>query len=519
MEIEAIEIILIAAIVIFQFISFFGTLVKLRQFKRAILKSKYLKLLRINVPEEDLKNSNIQTLLSNLKKYDFSTPVYDEYGNEVVTNTKSLIEINLISYSQPSNKEFNKLLKDINSYLIRNYISSPDFNLIRDIANRHTDTIEEEISTSVSVPLYLGLMGTMLGIVIGLFSMSDLSGVEGFSDDGLSNGITILLGGVKIAMIGSFTGLLLTIVNSALVFKRSKIAVDKKKNEFFSFIQIELLPTLTKDLSSVVELMQRNLMKFNSDFNSNLSGLKQLFDTSYKTMALQKNLIESIDKTKVSEITRYNVKVLQELNIAMNEFEKFNECFSAINSTIVSSYQLSNKLDSILGRTDNFEKIANNLDDKLTKGDSLLAFLSTHFVDLENHKNLVRNSVADVSHGISDVFKELKDHIQASSKNVKDFTVDEVNILTRLISESHNGLNNLTYLESLNKEVIAIKKNSATQNHKIKDQLDTLNNNLNKTLKELKEISTAKGPRRSPSIKKRLIHFIQPKKSKSPNEG
>jgi len=519
MEIEAIEALVIFTIVVFQVLSFSSTIIKIGQFNRSILIPSHLRLLKINVPTEDLKNSNLVTLLSNLNKYDLNIPVYDEYGNELVSKSKNTIEINLISYSHPSSDAFNKLLKDINSYLLRNYISTPDFNLIKDITDRHTDTIEEEINTSVSVPLYLGLMGTMLGIVIGLFSMSDLSGVGSFSDDNLSEGISILLGGVKIAMIGSFTGLLLTIINSAWFFKKSKIAVDKKKNEFFSFIQIELLPTLTKDFSSVVELMQRNLMKFNSDFNSNLRGLKQLFDTSYKTMALQKELIESIDKAKVSEISRYNVKVLQELNIAIQEFEKFNDCFSAINSTIVSSYQLTNKLDSILDRTGNFEKIANNLDDKLTKSDSLLAFLSTHFIDLDNHKNLVRNSVAEVSHGISDVFKELKENIRSSSKELKDFTVEEVNILTRLISESHNGLKNLTYLESLNKEVISIKANSADQSVQIKNQLNSLNNNLNRALKELKELSVSAGGHKKKSLKNKLLDFIAVNKSQNKHEG
>jgi hypothetical protein len=519
MKIEAIEIFLVFVIVVLQLASFIQTVNKIISFSNSVLSSSFFKLLKLNVPVQDLQRLDLDGLRRNIKSYNHAIPEVDVDGNEVFISKEGTVEINLISYGQQSNKSFNQLIKNINSYLLRNHNSSPDFNLIKDMVERHTDTIEEEINSSVSVPLYLGLMGTMLGIVIGLFSMSDLAGLEGFSDDNLTSGISILLGGVKIAMIGSFVGLLLTIINSAWFFKRGKILVDKRKNDFYSFIQIELLPTLTKDFSSVVDLMQRNLMKFNSDFNSNLQGLKQVFDSSYKTMVLQKSLIDSIDKAKVSEMTQYNVKVLKELNIAMNEFEKFNECFSSINRTIESSYSLTNKLDSILIRTGNFEKIAENLDDKLTKSDELIRFLSEHFADLENHKNMVRNSVADVSHGISDVFKDLKDVIKSSGQEVKDFTVEEVNILNKLISESHNGLKNLTYLESLNKEVIAIKSNSVAQNDKIKIQLDSLNSNLNRALKELKDLSVFAVTPKKKSIRERFGNILGSNKTRNNHEG
>lgn len=72
-------------------------------------------------------------------------------------------------------KETSSLLRDviktINNYLKKNKGGAADFHLIKDIVERHTDSLDEEINHKLPVPIYLGLMGTVLGIIIGLFSL------------------------------------------------------------------------------------------------------------------------------------------------------------------------------------------------------------------------------------------------------------------------------------------------------------------------------------------------------------
>jgi hypothetical protein len=93
----------------------------------------------------------------------------------------------------------------------------------------------------------------------------------------LNDGIGLLIGGVKIAMIASFSGLLFTIFNSGWAFKGARILVESRKNDFYTFIQIELLPIINQGLASTLESLQRNLMKFNGEFTSNLSQLSGIF--------------------------------------------------------------------------------------------------------------------------------------------------------------------------------------------------------------------------------------------------
>ena len=59
------------------------------------------------------------------------------------------------------------IISSLNKYLINNKGAVSDFHLMKDIVDRNCDAKEEEIHTQIPVPLYLGLTGTMLGILIG----------------------------------------------------------------------------------------------------------------------------------------------------------------------------------------------------------------------------------------------------------------------------------------------------------------------------------------------------------------
>ncbi len=240
----------------------------------------------------------------------------------------------------------------------------------------------------------------------------------------LNDGISLLIGGVKIAMIASFSGLLLTIINSGWAFKGSRSLMETKKNDFYTFIQIELLPIINQGLASTLESLQRNLLKFNEEFTVNLGQLSGIFDSNTKTITAQKELLDAIDKTKMSEMTRYNVKVMQQLEISVSQFEKFNGYMTNVNLFVANSQLIVNRTNELLARTDNFKVIADNLSSKLNQSQQLLEFLSAHFNKLEEHKEFASNAVADVGHAISSSFKDLQEHIQNSSEQVKEFTVE-----------------------------------------------------------------------------------------------
>ena len=137
------------------------------------------------------------------------------------------IEVTLIT-SDKNNNVLDKVLESTNTYLIRNKGAVSDFNLIKDIVDRNSDAVDQEINTLMSIPLYLGLMGTMLGIVIGLFFMPSIS------DKNFENAIDLLIGSVKIGMIASFMGLLFTVLLTGYFYKGAKAIAESTKNDFFT---------------------------------------------------------------------------------------------------------------------------------------------------------------------------------------------------------------------------------------------------------------------------------------------
>jgi len=507
MKIEFIETILVCAIVSIQLLVFVRTFFKIRLFKRIIPSINSLFVTKVNVPVSDLESLSPKELLENIDSYkDAQTEHSSEEGFEKIEdedlfNNSQLsnvdietTEVNIIELDGKPNRIFENILFSVNNYLIRNRGASSDFNLMKDIVERNTDAVEEDINLSVGTPLYLGLMGTMMGIVIALFNMPDLGVELGTEQTGrtLDEGIAMLIGGVKIAMIASFMGLMLTIINSGWVFKGSRSYSEARKNEFYTFVQIELLPIINQGLASTLESLQRNLLQFNNEFSRNLKGLTGVFDSNRSAIREQKELLDAIDKAKVSEMTKYNVAVLKQLDLSVGKFEKFNAFLSNTTQFVENSQLIVTKSNELLARTDNFKTIAENLDSKLNQSQQLLTFLSEHFHKLEEHKEFTSNTVADVGHSISETFKELKEHIQNSSEAVKQFTIDETEALKNALSESKTNLVNLEHLSTLKTDVSQFKNSSATQGERLKLTIEDLNRNMAKAIVILEQIENKK---------------------------
>jgi hypothetical protein len=534
MKFETVEIIILCVIVTIQLYVFTRTFIQIGIYRTIIPSVTSLKITKILIPVKDLQNLSPKEILANIIYYkdisqnDSKIKVSDGDSNNRensliletanTNNDTERTEVNIIESEEQSNHILSNILFSINNYLIRNRGAASDFNLIKDIVERNTNAVEEDINLSIGVPLYLGLMGTMFGIVIGLFNMPDLSLVldTKAKDVMLNDGISLLIGGVKIAMIASFWGLMLTIINSGWVFKGSRSLSEARKNDFYTFVQIELLPIINQGLASTLESLQRNLIRFKDDFTIQLSGLSKtvgkmdgVFEKSNEALDKQKLILDSIDKSKVSEMTRYNVKVLQQLDVSVAQFEKFNGYMNNVTLFVENSQSIVNRTNELLARTDNFKTIADNLDSKLNQSGKLLEFLSSHFMKLEEHKEFTSNAVADVGNAISETFKELKEHIHKSSELMKNFTVDELELLKSALSESKTNLSNLEHLSTLKTDVGLFKNSSASQGERLRQSVEKLNENMAKSIAILEEIEHSSFSSKAKGISTSIINIFK----------
>lgn len=126
-----------------------------------------------------------------------------------------------------ANPFFRDIKETINKYIAGNSNSVMDFQIFKDTVDRQCDSIENQIESQTPVPLYLGLAGSMIGIIIGLITLV----VDGSFSQLLSGdkesllGIGSLLLAVAIAMIASLCGIVLT------VFTTSKYKESRSKAE------------------------------------------------------------------------------------------------------------------------------------------------------------------------------------------------------------------------------------------------------------------------------------------------
>lgn len=148
----------------------------------------------------------------------------------------------------------------------------------------------DQATAKISFPTHLGLMGTFCGLFMGISTfLLGFDGADGITDDSIKN----LLLGVLVSMSTSFLGLLLTTVNNALYGEAQK-NVEETKNEFFDFVQTELMPSLDVSLVSAISKLHVTVDKFEPSFERVIKKFQTTFDscTSAFGSAFEQNVKE-----------------------------------------------------------------------------------------------------------------------------------------------------------------------------------------------------------------------------------
>lgn len=273
--------------------------------------------------------------------------------------------------SQHNNVILHVIISSINKYLINNKGAVSDFHLMKDIVDRNCDAKEEEIHTQIPVPLYFGLVGTMLGILIGVGFLVFGGGLNDLLNTGSGNGaegIETLLGGVALAMFSSIIGIVLTTFGSHLT-KNAKTEVEKNKNTFLSWMQAELLPNISNNTSSALVKMTGNLSKFNETFSLNSQNLGKTLSKVNESFKNQAVLMKSINQLKIGDIATANIDVYDKLKNSTNEIGVFAKYLQKSNEYLESIQALNQKLDNYENRT----QIIENAGNFFKKNETLLA--------------------------------------------------------------------------------------------------------------------------------------------------
>lgn len=349
------------------------------------------------------------------------------------------------------------VIKTINNYLRKNKGGAADFHLMKDIVERHCDSIDEEINHKLPVPIYLGLMGTVMGIIIGLFSLNFQFDPETQSLNGqlFVESVSGLINGVKLAMICSLVGLAMTTVLSSWLYRGAKAKLEEQKNMLYDFIQTKLLPQMSKDAASTILALQANLEKFNSSFEENIEGFGGIMDDIHKSFDSQVKLQKELKKMDISQVANLNTNVLAQLRSSMTEFEKFTQYLGQMNTFVRSTAKLTDSINDQLQRTEAVETIVEAMEGNIQKNQLVMEKLRV-FLERVNEQHAVAQAAGEIDSAMSQAISELRSHAEEQIRSIKTYTTEATADLHELVTSERGHLKSLDKLSNLDKLVSAI---------------------------------------------------------------
>lgn len=355
-----IEIVLIIGVIIYQFyIS--GRIYKSINQLKEIFRN------RLSVISGYIERSNLNKNETAIKDIVFTDPGKDTSSDDKRPDRKTV----RISITDTSGTGTIQTIKEyINLYLLNNYGAAVNFSIIKDIIDREVDVKDEEISNSLPTPLYLGLAATMIGIIFGLFAMPESNGQH------FAEGIDALINGVKLAMLGSLSGLACTTILSSFIYKNAKRQISKEKNEQISYLQATLLPELIKSEDTGVSGLKASLDRFARVATDISDNVLVAVNKSNENILLQQEVIDKVSNLDVLKISETNLELFNRLESNMSAFNKFSEYVSLMS-------QISDNLKDFASRTKNIDNVINQIELTLQENDRLSRFLTSHFEKIE----------------------------------------------------------------------------------------------------------------------------------------
>ena len=181
---------------------------------------------------------------------------------------------NLTLIAEPEDSEnAREMVSEINDYIVKTN-GAVEYSAIKDKTERKIDSLFEFATSKVSFPTYLGLMGTFFGVYIGLkcFNAGLGQGDGGITDQMVKE----LIGGIIVSMVTSLVGLFLMTLSNIHASRVQK-KVDAQKDEFFEFVQMEVIPSLGTNISSSLNRLRSTIGKFEPSFRAVIEEFKEAF--------------------------------------------------------------------------------------------------------------------------------------------------------------------------------------------------------------------------------------------------
>lgn len=326
---------------------------------------------------------------------------------------------------------YNEILNKINMYTSENS-DSIDFNEMKDIANRISDKELQAATSNTASPMYIGLMGTYIGVAFGLFQLVySMANDSGKMFD--SNAVYIFIGGVIVAMMTSFFGLVFTTINNRFASEVTKI-LEGQRDRFYIFLQSKILPVLPSTLAQTLkEELQRSIGALgntigtlDSTVRSLNTDLKSTFEVITSEFGEKLTLSLSTIQEVVSSLTTSATSYVESM-------KKQDEILTKMNSPAFTSVlnKISKTVDSCAEISGTIERIEETANDILVKQDKSSELQSSLIVA----QNALFTTQNTASENIIKLEEKLSEDTVRLHEQLNEISVDAQQRLNTLLAE------------------------------------------------------------------------------------
>ena len=454
------DIILILALVGLQVLVFLNVFFKIKSYKRFFPSS---------FQEIEIKKFFItKAVLSEPDQFDI---YLDSLSNEVqiIEESENAEEVELLvipNSTKAYHSHFSEVIKSTNAYLCKNKGASADFGILKDTCERHLEKVDNEIGNLINVPLYIGLGGTFVGIIIGLWGIDFNALTNGTSATISTDSIAQLIHGVIAAMFASLMGLAFTVINSALVYKPAAYKNDTDKNHYYDFLQRELLPILhigvSKALGSFKDVLNHFIMKF----GENMDDYKDSGLLLNENLQKQQAVLEEINNLSLTRTATKIAEVFADLKESAEHLEKFQAYQKGLNGYVDKTEKVAHDMNVIIEQFKDFnvnlKAISNNSVATIELQKQFKDSLEKHFPTINDHREVWRTQVDELNQDIKEVYKELNSYFMTSTEQIQSFIGSNNNFFTG-INEIQNAIKIFVENSSIQKDEFNVLKNQIVE--------------------------------------------------------
>ena len=420
-----VALVVVAIVVILHLTSFLNTRHKIGELKNLFKYVEDVFLKETSLTPSVLRSkSSLQKFLANIPNRHVKTE--DGEDDRIDYTDLSLLAL---SGGKHADGRFGVIVNRTNEYLCKNTGTSADLGILEDICDNQKNALEDEIHNSLNVPLYLGLAGTFIGIITGLWGI-DFK--QMFGAGGELTGLQHLLYGVVVAMSASFLGLGFTVFNSAVTYKEAVSKSNEGKEEYMDFLRRELMPLLSNSMASSLNSLRGVLGHFVDKFGRNLDAYADSAELLNDNLEKQHLVLEEINKLSLTRTANKIAEIFLQLKDSSESFAVFQNYQQQLNSTITNVSGIVNQIQTLLGKFDEFTAglsvVVSNQNKTTELQREFQEAITTHFPTGSEARDAWRKEFdmfisegKQVSESLSTQLTASTEHIQDFVNNNKDF--------------------------------------------------------------------------------------------------